>query len=197
MSSESKSMEDILKKLNEAHNNADYVKEERAKGNVIVNENAKEMFNILSKLEEATANASKTVVEESKKDIGVAVGNKIGNTVSMGNYSVILEKKEVIKGVTKTFYHIENDGKRVYEDIGLFESAMGIVKGLLFDSKSSVINKIVELDERYCISLQEAAMHKVKAKTLTESVKQDIAIAKQGNAVHRMSELKKQIKSLL
>ena len=197
MSLESKGMEDILRKLQDAHSNENYIKEERAKGNTSVRPEAQEMFNILSKLEEATENASKTIIEESKTDLGIAVGNKIGDTVSLGNFNVVLEKKEVIKGVSKTFYLIEEDGKRIYEDIALFESAMGIVKGKLFNFKSTTIDKIVDLDMRYCSFLQEAAMYKARARTVTESVKQDIALAKQGNAVHRMAEIKKQIKSLL
>jgi hypothetical protein len=78
----------------------------------------------------------------------------------------------------------------------LFETAMGIVKGLLFDNDSKV-NRLLELDNRYASSLQEAATYKMKCKTIVESSKHDIAMAKQGAAVYKMKEIKKQIKSAL
>ena len=80
--------------------------------------------------------------------------------------------------------------------MALFETAMGIVKGLLFDNNSKV-ERLLELDNRYASTLQEAATYKMKCKTIVESYKHDIAMAKQGAAVSKMKEIKKQIKSAL
>ena len=55
---------------------------------------------------------------------------------------------------------------------------MGIA-GLLFD-KSHKVEKLLELDNRYASTLQEAATYKLKCKTIVESYKHDIAMAKQG-----------------
>lgn len=190
---EAKGMEEILRKLQNAQDNAEHIKEERAKGNTVVREDAQEMFNILSKLEKATAQASKTVVAEAKTDPVVATGAIQQNTVSMGNYTVTMEKQTVVKGISKKFYHIDCNGERIHENVALFESAMLIMKGLL---EGEDVSKIVELDDMYCGALQEAAHYKAKSKRVTESFDFDLAQAKQQSAVQRMSKLKRQIKSL-
>ena len=188
-----KGMEEILRKLNNAQENAEHINEDRAKGNVVVKSNAQEMFNILSKLEQATTEASKTVVAESKKDPVVATGAIQENTVSMCGYNVVMEKQSVVKGISKKFYHIDHNGERLYSDIALFESAMIVVMKLIEDKD---VDKILELDNMYCGALQEAAHYKVKSKKVTESFKFDIAQAKQQSAVTRMTKIKNQIKSL-
>lgn len=186
-------MEEILRKLNNAQENAEHIKEERAKGNTVVREDAQEMFNILSKLEQATTQASKTVVAEAKTDPVVATGAIREDTVSMGEYRLTMEKQTVVKGISKKFYHIDCNGERIHENVALFESAMLIMKGLLEDKS---VDKIVELDDMYCGALQEAAHYKAKSKRVTESFDFDLAQAKQQSAVQRMSKLKRQIKSL-
>lgn len=190
---EAKGMEEILRKLQNAQDNAEHTKEERAKGNVVVREDAQEMFNILSKLEQATAQASKTVVAEAKTDPVVATGAIQQDTVSMGDYRLTMEKQSIAKGISKKFYHIDCNGERIHENVALFESAMLIMKGLL---EGEDVSKIVELDDMYCGALQEAAHYKAKSKRVTESFDFDLAQAKQQTAVQRMSKLKKQIKSL-
>lgn len=194
-SPQAQGMEDILKKLQNAQDNADHIQEERSSGNIVVAKNSQEMFNILSKLEEATTAASKKVIQESKTDPVLATGSIKENRVTVGAFNVIMEKQTVIKGVSKTFYHIEEDNERIYSDIALYESAMGIVKGMLFNDKN--VSRIVELDSRYSSALQEAAHYKMKSKRLTESFDFDIAQAKQRQASQKMSKLKSLIKSLL
>ncbi len=188
-----KGMEDIIRKLNNAQENAEHVKQERAKGNVVVREDAQEMFNILSKLEQATAEASKTVVAEAKTDPVVATGAIKEDSVSMGDYKVTMEKQSVVKGISKKFYHIDCNGERLYSDIALFESAMIVVMKLIEDKD---VDKILELDNMYCGALQEAAHYKMKSKKVNESFKIDLAQAKQQSAVTRMTKIKNQIKSL-
>tara|TARA_B100000035_G_scaffold314094_1_gene329430 strand:+ start:6170 stop:6757 length:588 start_codon:yes stop_codon:yes gene_type:complete len=188
-----KGMEDIIRKLNNAQENAEHVKQERAKGNVVVREDAQEMFNILSKLEQATAEASKTVVAEAKTDPVVATGAIKEDSVSMGDYKVTMEKQSVVKGISKKFYHIDCNGERLYSDIALFESAMIVVMKLIEDKD---VDKILELDNMYCGALQEAAHYKMKSKKVNESFKFDLAQAKQQSAVTRMTKIKNQIKSL-
>lgn len=161
-----------------------------------VSANAAEMFNILYKLEEATANATKQKFQESKSDITLSTATMQDNTVSVGKYNVVLEKKTVVPGVKKTFYKItDSKGAAIYSDIALFESAMGIIKGLLFEN--SKIDKILDLDAKYSNYLSEAAIYKYKAKTLTEGHRQDVALAKQGNAATKMATIKKQIKAII
>ena len=187
-----KGMEEILRKLNSAQENAEHIKEERAKGNVVVREDAQEMFNILSKLEQATTQASKKVVAEAKKDPMVATGAIKEDTVSMGNYRLTMEKQTVVKGISKKFYHIDCNGERIHENIALFETAMIVMKNLLEEKD---VSKIISLDEMYCGALEEAAHYKMKSKRVTESFEFDIAQAKQQSAVTKMNKIKNQIKS--
>jgi hypothetical protein len=73
---------------------------------------------------------------------------------------------------------------------------MGIVKGLLFDNNSKV-DRLLDLDCKYGSALTEAAEHRVRCKSITETNKLDIAMAKQSHAVSKMKDIKNQIKSAL
>ena len=192
MTTAANGMEEILRKLNEAESNAKHIKEERAKGNVVVKSDSQEMYNILSKLEKATETASKTVVKEAQKNPVIATGAIKENTVTMGNYVVTMEKQSVVKGISKKFYHIDCNGQRLYSNIALFETAMGVLKFLIEDKSP---DKIIELDNMYGGALQEAAHYKMKAKRVTESFDFDLAQAKQQSAVTKMSTIKQKIKA--
>lgn len=192
MATAANGMEEILRKLNEAESNAQHIREERAKGNVVVKSDAQEMYNILSKLEKATETASKTVVKEAQKNPVVATGAIKENTVTMGNYVVTMEKQSVVKGISKKFYHIDCNGQRLYSNIALFETAMSVLKFLIEDKSP---DKIIELDNMYGGALQEAAHYKMKAKRVTESFDFDLAQAKQQSAVTKMSTIKQKIKA--
>lgn len=192
MTTAANGMEEILRKLNEAESSAKHIKEERAKGNVVVKSDSQEMYNILSKLEKATETASKTVVKEAQKNPVIATGAIKENTVTMGDYVVTMEKQSVVKGISKKFYHIDCNGQRLYSNIALFETAMGVLKFLIEDKSP---DKIIELDNMYGGALQEAAHYKMKAKRVTESFDFDLAQAKQQSAVTKMSTIKKKIKA--
>ena len=188
-------MLNILQKLEEAKNN----KTPSIDGtkSYSVSKDAAGMLNILEKLEAATTSAAQTIVTESKEDITLSAGAIQNNTVTVGKYNVVMEKKVVVEGIKKTFYSVtDKKGDVIYGDIALFESAMGIVKGLLFN-KDHAINKIVTLDSRYGSHLSEAALYQYKAKTLKEEYKKDVAVAKQSHSISKMTQIKKQIKNLL
>ena len=201
---ESKEMLEILKKLQNTQNNAQQVTNAQnnvheSAQHVSVSPDAQEMYNILYKLEKATTTATKKVVNETVKSPELSTATLHENTISInGQYNIEIVEHTVIKGVKKKFYNIKNSaGDMIYNDIALFESAMGIVKGLMFGNDKHRVEKIVDLDERYSSYLTEAAMYKQKAATLKESYKQDVALAKQGSAVTKMNQIKKQIKTLL
>ena len=197
---ETKAMHDILLKLQEA-SNKEYRSEKteintgtsvEVPGNVSAD--AVEMFNILNKLNQATQTATKKVLEESSDNIEFSAATYQDNSISVnGEYNIQMEKKSVIPGVKKTFYHItDHNNQALYEDIALFESAMLIVKGLMTNKIDA--NKIVSLDERYASYLAEAALYKQKAKTITESHRRDLADTKHGVALDKMKQIKSQIK---
>ena len=120
------------------------------------------------------------------------------NNISIdGNYNIELVQKYVIDGVKKKYYNIKDaEGNTLYEDIALFESAMGIVKHLMFE-KSHKVEEIARLDERYAGYLTEAAMYKQRSMTSKDVNRVDVAVAKQGSAISKMGSIKKQIKTLL
>lgn len=209
-SSEVRGMQDILDKLNaaaETHHNSTQVNESTettpAEHTANVSKNAKGMYDILAKLEAATKTAATEVALEAEHDTSMitagAVRNRETDSIDVdGNYKIQLVEKNVIEGVKKKFYNIEDStGTVLHKELALFESAMGIVKNLMFDKGEHKIDKIVQLDDRYASNLQEAAMYKHKSITLTESYKTDVYVAKQGNAMHKLQSIKKQIKSLL
>jgi len=201
---EVKGMMDIIAKLNESAEAeptaAQKVKNEKNKPSPTilgsVSKNAEGMLSILQKLDEATTQVTKDIVKESENDIELSAIDKKGDTVRVNNYEITMEKTTIVPGIKKTFYNIKEGNKVIHSELALFETAMGIVKGLLFDNDSKV-NRLLELDNRYASSLQEAATYKMKCKTIVESSKHDIAMAKQGAAVYKMKEIKKQIKSAL
>jgi hypothetical protein len=201
---EVKGMMDIIAKLNESAaaepTAAQKVKNEKNKPSPTilgsVSKNAQGMLSILQKLDEATTQVTKEIVKESEHDIELSAIDKKGDTVTVNNYEITMEKTTIVPGIKKTFYNIKEGDEIIHKELALFETAMGIVKGLLFDNYSKV-DRLLELDNRYASSLQEAATYKMKCKTIVESSKHDIAMAKQGAAVYKMKEIKKQIKSAL
>ena len=201
---EVKGMMDIIAKLNESvaaePTAAQKIKNEKNKPSPTilgsVSKDAEGMLSILQKLDEATTQVTKEIVKESENDIELSAIDKKGDTVRVNNYEITMEKTIIVPGIKKTFYNIKEGDEIIHSELALFETAMGVVKGLLFDNDSKV-NRLLELDNRYASSLQEAATYKMKCKTIVESSKHDIAMAKQGAAVYKMKEIKKQIKSTL
>ena len=77
----------------------------------------------------------------------------------------------------------------LYEDVALFESAMGIVKNLL-GNKSKKANDIEKADMQYNNALYEVYMFKSKAKV---KINEDVMLAKMSNAKRKMAEAKSKI----
>ena len=195
-------MQDILNKLANASERTP-ITESDTKSSVPgnVSSDAKAMYKILQKLDEATTTATKKMVteEDTESSMLTAVALKENDNITInGNYNVEIVQKYVIDGVKKKYYNVKDaEGNVLYEDVALFESAMGIVKHLMFEKHSHKVDEIARLDERYAGYLTEAAMYKQKSLMLTEGYKVDVFVAKQGNAIQKMSNCKKQIKSLL
>ena len=188
-----KAMEQIMAKMNNAIANADQIKADRAAGKVVVNEKNKEMYDILSKLNNATEKATRKMLTESP--VESAVTTKQQDKISMGDYVIEMERKDLAPKIYKTYYNISKNGKNIHT-LALFESAMAVLKNYVDNSNSST-DKIIALDEKYDTYLQEAAQHKSRAKTVKESFKRDVYTAKQGQAVSKMKTIKREIKSLI
>ncbi len=188
-----KAMEKILAKMNNAVENADQVKSDRAAGKTVVNEKNQEMYDILSKLHNVTQKATTQFLTENPKE--AAVSAKKENRIQMGNYVIEMERKELSPKIFKTYYNILEDGE-IVNTLALFESAMAILKEATHNNYSNT-NKIIELDAKYDSHLIEAAQQKYRAKTDKESIKKNIYTAKQGQAISKMKQIKQEIKSLI
>lgn len=190
---ETKAMADILEKLQNAEHRVQQeptVKEDGTVFNPKVSNDAQEMYNILNKLQNATESTAKTLVKES---VDVQSSSE---SFGVGGLNVVLNKTTVY-GYKKTFYNITENGKELYSDISLFESAMAIIKNMLNKNDQNRTNKILELDASYGNYLSEAAGYKQRTKTVTESVKKDVYMAKHNVASDRMKAIKTKIKSFL
>lgn len=154
------------------------------------------MANVLRKLQESTNNAAQDIVTESKHtpELGFAVEVKrTQEGVSVSHYAIVAEKKAAALGFVKNFYHVidTNTNEQIYKDLGLFESAMGIVKHLLYTNNIQRIERLVEFDASYVGHLIEAFGYKKKMKQLNESsVRYDIIAAKYTNARDKLDSAK-------
>jgi len=187
----------ILQNLENAQQIHEDKKQARVEGKEVVSESSQEMYNILKRLEDATTKASERVLNERDSNPVVAVAMKKDSTVTMGQYHVVMEKRNLTQKYVKTYYDItDSTSNIIHKDIALFETAMAVLKNLINNRKDKV-SKLIELDCRYANYLAEAAYHKERSNTLTESIKKDVAIAKQGSAMDKASYIKKQIKALI
>ena len=205
MNQESKEMLAILQNLQNAqspaqnttnvHDNAQNVAHDYSKASTgNVSPDAQEMFNILSKLE-----AAKTqVVEEIKHSPEpVLTETADANTFGVAGYNIEIVESRLAGKYKKKFYTVTKGSELVYKELALFESAMGIVKELTHGKDVYKVQQIARLDSQYADYLNEAAVHKQRANTLTESVAADVAAAKHSGAVTKMNDIKRQIKKLL
>lgn len=158
------------------------------------------MADILRKLESSTQSAAETIVTESKRnpDLGFAVNasREVSGAVSVARYEIVPEKKTVSESFNKTFYSVVDNktGQVLYNDLGLFESAMGIVKHMAFTGKQSKIDRLVELDTAYVGHMVETYGYKKKMSRLNESsVQYDVTSAKYSNSKEKMAGAKLRI----
>lgn len=157
------------------------------------------MGDVLRRLQEATGAFSQEIVTESKKnpDLGVAVQAQRTETgVSVSRYDIRTEKKTVQEGLTKTFYTIVDNrtGDAIYEDLGLFESAMGVVKHMLYTGNDQKMQRLLDLDQEYVGAMMETYGYKSRLQRLDEnSVQYDVASAKYSNSKQKLSAAKMKI----
>jgi hypothetical protein len=183
-------MADILRKLNEGVD----VSNPSSKAS-----RTNAMAEVLRKLQNVTKNTVTTVVTEGmdKPDFNVAVNTtRTKSGVSISRYDIQTEKKLVQEGLKKTFYRIIDNrtDKLIYEDLGLFESAMGIVKHMLYTHNTQRIERLIELDQEYVGAIMETYGYKQRMRRLNESsVQYDVAAAKYSKSRTKMATTKMKI----
>lgn len=186
-------MSNILGKLNQAES-GNYTKSKSAS----LDETAA-MADVLRKLQEATGNAAQELVTDSKENpsLGFALEAQRTETgVSVSRYEIKTEKKTVQEGLVKTFYHVVDNttGKTIHRDVGLFETAMGIVKHRLYTKNENKLRRLVDLDREYVGAMMETYGYKKRMSRLDEStVQYDVAAAKYSNAKERLTAIKMKI----
>ena len=189
-------MANIMRKMNgeQPQSNSSHALVENNVSDARANINA--MADIMRKMNASSNELAHTMVTEShtSPDIGVAVQMKQhDNGVSVSHYDIRMEKKIVQEGLRKTFYSIIDNttGDVLHDDLGLFESAMGIVKHTLYTHNQQKINRILELDTAYTGIMVETYGYKQRMNRLDESsVQHDITTAKYSNARTKLSAVK-------
>tara|TARA_B100001094_G_C17940985_1_gene675585 strand:+ start:129 stop:590 length:462 start_codon:yes stop_codon:yes gene_type:complete len=122
-------------------------------------------------------------------DLRVAMTQKTEhNSISVQQYRIDVQSKP-FAGQNKNFYYIYEHNELLYEDVALFESAMGIVKNLM-RNKSQRVTEIEKADVSYNNALYEVYMYKTKAK---KQINEDVMLAKLSQAQNRLHNAKQQI----
>ena len=110
------------------------------------------------------------------------------NSVSVQQYEIEVVQQQ-FAGKRKNFYNIYEHNKLIYQDIALFETAMGVVKNLM-QGKSNKVENLLKYDLDYNNALYEVYMYKTKVK---RAVNEDVMIAKLSSAKQRLQEVKLKI----
>jgi len=198
-------MADILGKMNAAAEGQAPSSTTRKDGKVVHEDPTSKsaqtdaMADVLRKLQDATGDAAREIVTESSTDPELDMAWKTERTndgVSVSRYSIRTEKKVIGESLKKTFYHvIDNETEElVHEDFGLFETAMGMVKHMLYTHNGEKMNRLVALDQEYVNSVVELHGYKSRLKRLDESSsKHDVVSAKYSNAKSRLQATKMKI----
>jgi hypothetical protein len=184
-------MADILGKLNQVESGS-----YRKTGASASGDEVGAMHDVLAKLQEATNGAAYSVVDEGKNNPELAAAVNTSRTetgVSISRYDIRSDKKTVQEGLVKTFYSIVDNrsGKVIYSDLGLFESAMGVVKHKLYTKDDNKVQRVLDLDQEYVGAMMETYGYKRRLKQLNESsVQHDVTSAKYSNSRTKLSAAK-------
>jgi len=151
----------------------------------------KAMYNILSKLK-SVDNTTRMVAESAEKDVELemALTQKVSeNSISVQNYRIDIVLQE-FANKQKRFYNVVEGNKILHRELGLFETAMGIVKHYML-GKTSKVQELAKHDTDYINSLYEVYMHNSRIKR--GNINEDVAVAKLSKAKAKVQEAKANI----
>jgi hypothetical protein len=183
-------MANILSKLNDVSNGTHKPSATSTIGDTAA------MAAILHKLQAATGVAAQDIVTETQRNPNLAVAVNATRTdsgVSVSQYKISTQKKIVQEGLSKTFYMITDTktGDIMHDSLGLFETAMGIVKHMLYTGDNRKVNRLLELDQEYIGAVMETYSHKSRLKRLNENSTQfDVTTAKYSNSRTKLQAVK-------
>jgi hypothetical protein len=181
-SQEANSMADIMRKLNNVEAGVPNVK------TYANNPDIAAMADVMRRLQDVSNTVVSRVVTESKenKELETAVNmTRTLHGVTVSRYDIRTEKKTVQEGLSKTFYYIvdNNSGDTIHSDLGMFESAMGVVKHKLYTQDDSKVQRILDLDQEYVGAMMETYGYKSRINRLNEGSTQfDVTSAKYSNS---------------
>jgi hypothetical protein len=181
-SQEANSMADIMRKLNNVEAGVPNVK------TYANNPDIAAMADVMRRLQDVSNTVVSRVVTESKenKELETAVNmTRTAHGVTVSRYDIRTEKKTVQEGLSKTFYYIvdNNSGDTIHSDLGMFESAMGVVKHKLYTQDDSKVQRILDLDQEYVGAMMETYGYKSRINRLNEGSTQfDVTSAKYSNS---------------
>ena len=156
-----------------------------------MDQETKAMYDILNKLNTVDKTA-RMVAESAGNDIELqmALTQKVSeNSISVQNYRIDIVLQE-FANKQKRFYNVVDGDKIIHRELGLFETAMGIVKNLMLD-KTSKVQDLARHDNEYLNSLYEVYMHNSRIKKGT--INEDVAIAKLSQAKEKVQKAKANI----
>ena len=181
---DTKAMKDLLSKLN-GNGSAD-----RTKTSGSSNPDVKAMSSILTRLNESTQKVAEQARKERSASDIVAMTNKTKSGVGILDYEIIIEKN------TKS-YKVQNRHKEtLYDNISLFESAVGIVNALLKNRDMQAAD-IYKLDSTYGSKLNEAKHYKTLLKRTDDSFNIELYETQfeenKRKVIHTRREIRKQM----
>jgi hypothetical protein len=180
---DTKAMKDLMSKLSGKGLKA-------AKTSGSSNPDVKAMSTILSRLNESTKKVAKQARKDKTPSDIIAMTNKTESGVGILDYEIIIEKS------TKS-YKVQNRHKEtLYDNISLFESAVGIVNALL-KNKDIEANDIYKLDGTYGSKLNEAKHYKTLLKRDNDSFDVELYETQfeenKRKVIHTRREIRKQM----
>lgn len=150
------------------------------------------MHEIISTLDKIDLAAHRLVeTAHHDMDLELAITSKITeNSVSIQQYRIDIILNE-FAGTSKKFYTIvdTDTAEIVYAELGLFETALSMVKRLL-TGKHSGLDELKLLDDAYSNSLYEVYMYKGKA---NRGINEDVMVAKLSQAKYKLQDSKLKI----
>ena len=152
------------------------------------NPDVKAMSTIMSRLNESTQKVAEQARKERSASDIIAMTNKTKSGVGILNYEIIIENKS---------YKVLNKRKEtLYENVSLFESAVGIVNALL-KNRDIQASDIYKLDGTYGSKLNEAKHYKTLLKRDNDSFNVELYETQfeenKRKVIHTRREIRKQM----
>ena len=179
---DTKAMKDLLSKLNGNGSKG------QAGTSGSSNPDVKAMSTIMSRLNESTQKVAEQARKERSASDIIAMTNKTKSGVGILDYEIIIENKS---------YKVQNRHKEtLYDNISLFESAVGIVNALL-KNRDMEAKDIYKLDGTYGSKLNEAKHYKTLLKRNNDAFNVELYETQfeenKRKVIHTRREIRKQM----